>query len=279
MKIIVAGHKGMLGSMLKNKLERAGHSVLGIDLPEYDMTDLKSLEFLKKENFDFVYNCAAFTAVDRCETEYDTAYAVNATAVKNILAVIGDKPFLHVSTDYVFSGNASSPYQVDDPLEPLSAYGRTKAAGEKFISESGHKKYFIVRTAWLYGSGGKNFVETMINLAQTKPEIKVVNDQKGSPTCTTDLAEAMMKFLTSKNYGIYHFTNKGETTWYNFARTILEMVGSKTPVKPCTSTEYPTPTKRPAYSVLDLSKIEKELNIVIPEWQDALSRYIEARGK
>jgi dTDP-4-dehydrorhamnose reductase len=279
MRILLFGHKGMLGSMLDLKLRQKGHEVLGFDLPEVDVTQPLKLEFLKKEHYDFVYNCAAFADVNRCESEYDKAYAVNATAVKNILAVIGNKPFLHVSTDYVFDGGATTPYSVDNPHAPISAYGRTKAAGEKIIFDSGHKEYFIVRTAWLYGPGGKNFVETMIALAQTKPEIRIVNDQRGSPTYTVDLAEAMLGFLNSKKYGIYHFTNKGETTWYNFAKTILDIMGSKTPVKPCTTAEYPTPAKRPAYSVLSLDKTEKELHISIPSWQDALARYIAARGK
>lgn len=279
MRILLFGHKGMLGSMLAVKLREAGHEVLGFDLPELDVTRPQQLEFLKKEKYDFVYNCAAFADVNRCESEYDMAYAANATAVKNILAVIGNKPFLHVSTDYVFDGSAVTPYLPDTPHAPISAYGRTKAAGEKFILDSGHKEYFIVRTAWLYGPGGKNFVETMIRLAQTKPEIRIVNDQRGSPTYTADLAEVMIGFLDSKNYGIYHFTNKGETTWYNFAKAILEMIASKTPLKPCTTAEYPTPAKRPAYSVLSLDKIEKELHISIPSWQDALARYIAIRGK
>jgi len=135
-----------------------------------------------------------------------------------------------------------------------------------------------VRTAWLYGPNGKNFVETMINLAKTKPELKVINDQHGSPTYTEDLAEALLRFLDCQNYGIYHFTNKGETTWYNFAAEILRISGSKTPVVPCTTAEYPSPTKRPAYSVLSLDKIEKELKFSIPVWQDGLQRYIKQRG-
>lgn len=278
MKIVVTGAKGMLGSVLVRKLKVLKHQVLEIDLPEYDLTKPQSLEFLRKQEIDFIYNCAAFTAVDRCETEYDQAYAVNALAVKNLLDLNLGVPLLHISTDYVFDGLGSVPYQENTPLNPISAYGKSKAQGEKFIINSGYEKYFIVRTAWLYGPNGKNFVDTIINAAKTKPELKVVNDQQGSPTYSLDFVEALIRFLGSDQYGIYHFTNAGETTWYNFAKEILRKMAINTPLKPCTSAEYVLPASRPKYSVLSLEKIKNTFKIDIPSWQDALDRYLQLRG-
>ncbi len=280
MKILVTGYKGMLGSILAEKLKTAGHEVIGADLPEYDLTDKKSMAKLFNLNsFDFIYNCAAFTNVDLCETEKEKAYAVNSKLVENLVEQTKQIPLLHISTDYVFDGKNSKPYQVNDKLNPDSEYGKSKAQGELVLKAGGHQKYFIVRTAWLYGPNGKNFVETIIDLAAKKPELKVVDDQRGAPTYTHDLAEALVDFLNIQDYGVYHYTNSGETTWYNFTLEIFKLLGIKTKVIPCTTAEFPRPARRPAYSVLDLSKTEQVLGKKTPTWQDGLKRYLETRKK
>lgn len=275
MRIVVTGHKGMLGSVLKELLEERGDEVIGLDLPEYDLA--RPENFIDKlKDADFVYNCAAFTDVDRCEAEFERAQLINGQLVGELAKITGDTPMLHISTDYVFDGTASVPYKVDNKLNPLSAYGKSKALGEQELIA--HKeKYFIVRTAWLYGYHGSNFVETIIKLAGEKDEIKVVNDQLGVPTNVKDLAKVMLLFLDSDKYGIYNYTNSGETTWYDFAKEILTILHINTKVTPCTSEEFVRPAKRPNYSVLDLTKIKNTFNIAIPEWQDSLKKYLAER--
>lgn len=278
MKIVVTGAKGMLGSVLTACLSKLGHTVAVLDLPEYDLLNFSEInKYLQQLAPDFIYNCAAFTNVDLCETEYDKARAVNALAVGNLAKISQELniPLLHISTDYVFAGDASQPYQPEEALAPISAYGRTKAEGEILACQN--PKHFIVRTAWLYGHNGKNFVETIIALAKSKPEIKVVNDQRGAPTFVDDFVEALVLFLDCRAYGVYHFTNSGETTWYDFAREFLKILNITTPVRSCTTDEYPRPARRPAYSVLDLTKTRETLKINIPAWQDALKRYCAGR--
>jgi len=275
LNILVTGHKGMLGKVLYDMLEREGHKVKGADLPEQDLTQINETTELFKD-IDFIYNCAAYTDVDGCETDQETAMEVNGEAVKKLALYSGNIPLLHISTDYVFNGNADKPYLEDDPIAPVSLYGKSKAAGEKELIAN-KKNFFIVRTAWLYGYHGSNFIETIIKLSNDKDEIKVVNDQKGAPTNVEDLAEILVKFINCKNYGIYHFTNSGETTWFNFAKEIVSGVGNKTEVVPCSSQEFVRPAVRPQYSVLDLEKIKKEFKIEIPGWQDGLHRYLTGR--
>ncbi len=273
-KILVTGYKGMLGSLLYQKLLKAGYDVKGVDLPEIDLTDNTAVaQLLAAENFAVIYNCAAFTNVDLCETEYDKAYAVNALAVKNLAQNAGKSVLVHISTDYVFNGLAQAPYDTEETRAPVSAYGKTKAAGEQFLEEAGCK-YFIVRTAWLYGRNGKNFVDTILKLADEKDEIKVVNDQCGAPTYTEDLAAALVLFADCHDYGRYHFTNAGQTTWFGLAKEIVRLAGKTVKVLPCTTAEFPRPAIRPAYSVLDLSKTERVLQIKIADWQNALQRYL-----
>jgi dTDP-4-dehydrorhamnose reductase len=284
MIIGVTGYKGMLGSVLTEKLTQAGHTVIGVDLPEHNLLAFSAIQKYFSENkIQFLYNCAAFTNVDKCETEYDTAYAVNALAVQNC-AALGRKmhiPFVHISTDYVFTGTATVPYTTDTLPAPLSAYGRSKAAGENLVLATYPDKSFIVRTAWLYGHRGKNFVETILKNAATKPELQIVNDQTGAPTFVDDFVVLLLKLLDSSAYGIYNFTNAGVTTWYDFAREFLSLAKVSTSVVPCTTAEYtaqyPQSAKRPAYSVLDLSKTEQTFKIIIPTWQDAIRRYMKGR--
>ncbi|MDR2428967.1 MAG: dTDP-4-dehydrorhamnose reductase [Candidatus Margulisbacteria bacterium] len=278
MKIAVTGAKGMLASVLARRLSALGHTVLPLDLPEQDLLQFDAVKnYLRAEKPDFIYNCAALTNVDLCETEPEKARAVNALAAGNLaeLAAELDIPILQISTDYVFSGAASKPYLPDTPTAPLSVYGRTKAEGERLVQKA--PKFFIVRTAWLYGHNGKNFVETMLKLVRTNSALKVVNDQRGAPTFVDDLVEALILFLSCQSYGIYHFTNSGETTWYDFTREFFALLNITVPVQPCATAEFPRPAPRPAYSTLDLRKTQETFALEIPTWQDAIRRYIKGR--
>ena len=252
-------------------------------------TDVDTLDICNKaavetcfdeQQIDACINCAAYTAVDKAEDEPELATLINAYAPKVLAEAClkRDALLIHVSTDYVFGGDANEPYKIDDPINPQSVYGSTKAEGERLIRESGCN-YMIVRTAWLYSSVGKNFVKTMLMLGDTKDEINVVADQKGCPTWAHDLAMALVTLL-SKNgknevHETFHFTNEGQITWYDFATVIMELGGKTCKVYPITTDQYPTKAKRPAYSVLDLSKIKAYAGIEIPDWRESLVKCID----
>jgi dTDP-4-dehydrorhamnose reductase len=275
-----------------------GAVITGYDLPDFDITDrLMVLEVLGRLRPDIIINCAAFTDVDGCESNQELSMAVNgmgagflAEAALQVGAIL-----VHLSTDYVFDGCSSKPYLEDDVPAPQSAYGRSKLAGETRILDSGLEKYFIIRTSWLYGPGGNNFVETVIRLAEEREELRIVADQFGSPTYTADLADGIMALLevaldpqrTTLNrglYGIYHFTNSGECSWYDFAVEIVSRVKSSgrqvkvERIKPIATADYPLPAKRPAYSVLSKEKYHAATGKDIPDWQSGLSRYLALRN-
>ena len=282
MNILVTGCKGQLGTELQKIAENDDrHQWVFTDIDTLDICDKAAVELCFAEhNIDACINCAAYTAVDKAEDEPELATLINSFAPKVLADTCKrhDAVFVHISTDYVFGGDANEPYKVDDPVNPQSIYGSTKADGERLICESGCN-YMIVRTAWLYSSVGKNFVKTMLMLGDTKDEINVVADQKGCPTWAHDLAAALMALLdkNGKNevHEIFHFTNEGEITWHDFATAIME-IGEKTcKVNPITTDQYPTKAKRPAYSVLDLSKIKEFAGIEIPFWRDSLVKCIE----
>ncbi|MEI8142592.1 MAG: dTDP-4-dehydrorhamnose reductase [Chitinophagia bacterium] len=234
---------------------------------------------------DCIINTAAYTAVDKSETEKDLAYTVNSTAVQT-LAVICKKikiPFITYSTDYVFDGEATAPYTTSTKVDPVNYYGSTKAAGEKMAIES-NEETIVIRTSWVFSSHGNNFVKTMLRLMKERDQLKIVADQKGRPTYAKDLAFATMKMIEAINAGktikgIYHFANTGETTWFNFAATIKAYAGLTCDLQPIETKDFPTPAKRPAYSVLDTSKIEHDLNIEIRHWEDALTDCIDQLSK
>ena len=282
MNILVTGCKGQLGTELQKIAENDNrHQWVFTDIDTLDICDKAAVEFCFAEHtIDACINCAAYTAVDKAEDEPELATLINSFAPKVLADTCKrhDALFVHISTDYVFGGDAHEPYKVDDPVNPRSIYGSTKAEGEHLICESGCN-YMIVRTAWLYSSTGKNFVKTMLMLGDTKDEINVVADQKGCPTWAHDLAEALMALLNKngKNevHEIFHFTNEGEITWYDFATAIMEIGGKTCKVNPITTDQYPTKAKRPAYSVLDLSKIKEFAGIEIPFWRDSLVKCIE----
>lgn len=283
--IWIVGNKGMLGSELGRMLENHGLEYIGTDR-EVNILDSDALTaFTAGKDISFIINCAAYTAVDKAEDEEPLAFKLNAEGPTNLaaLAVKRHAGFIHISTDYVFDGEGSVPYKENDPVAPLGAYGRTKAEGERRI-QAIDPDAIIIRTAWLYGQYGKNFVSTMLNLMNGKSEISVVADQYGSPTWAHDLAEAICAIAdrTAPAAGIYHFTGEGTTTWYEFACEIqrlgLEFGVLTTPckVKPITTNQYPTKAKRPAYSVLSKAKIRQVFGIQPPEWRDSLRKYFES---
>ena len=274
MKILITGAYGMLGSDLREVLKDNELIITGSK--DLDITKENNvLQFIEDKKPEIVINAAAYTNVDNCETDYDNAYLVNAIGPKN-LAVACNKlniPLIHVSTDYVFDGSKTTPLSEEDKLGPKTAYGKTKLEGEKFVQEN-TKKYFILRTAWLFGINGKNFVKTMINLSKKNNLLKVVNDQKGCPTYCYDLAMAIKQLLNSDKYGIYHLTNKGELSWYDFAKKIFELSNITINVKPVSTEEFPRPAPRPHYSVLSNQKWINAGFTPMRNYEDALKDYL-----
>ncbi|WKY47955.1 dTDP-4-dehydrorhamnose reductase [Eubacteriaceae bacterium ES3] len=282
MKVLITGSNGQLGRELSIQLKEKGIDFVGYDTPEMDITDKeKTAAILKKENPTIILNCGALTNVDGCETNRELAMAVNAKGPKNVaeLAKEMDITLLQVSTDYVFDGDgitengALRAYVESDPIDPKTVYGVSKAAGEKAVMEIA-PKFFIIRTAWLYGDGN-NFVKTMLDLAAKHPKLTVVDDQLGSPTSTVDLARAIIDLMQTESYGIYHGTCEGQCSWYDFACEIFRLSGIDIPVEPVTSEEFVRPAPRPKFSVLE-NKGLNDLGLnTFRDWHVALEEYIE----
>jgi dTDP-4-dehydrorhamnose reductase len=279
--IWLIGSKGMLGTELSVLLQKKNIPFAGTDR-EVDITDKTALaEFSKNKNIDLIINCAAYTAVDKAEDDTETCKSLNALGAANIAACAKNTGarLIHLSTDYVFDGTANRPYKEDDTTNPIGVYGLTKRDGETAVMENNPDSY-IIRTSWLYGKHGNNFVHTMLRLMNERDEIKVVNDQRGSPTWSYDLANTILA-VNNIPFGIYHFSNEGDTTWFDFAKEIykqgkeLGLIKKDCNVKPCTSAEYPSKVRRPAYSLLDKSKIKKALGIEIPAWDKSLKEFFK----
>lgn len=284
-KVLLIGADGMLGGELKERLEKK-YEVTGTTLQTLDITDKEAVLAKAKEvNPYYIINCAAYTNVDGCEVNYDLANSVNGLAVANIAeaAKANDSTFIHISTDYVFDGklDIEKIYTEDMLPGPISAYGKTKLVGEENAAKA--EKYYILRTAWLYGLGGKNFVKTMLKLSETHDTLNVVCDQHGSPTSTTTLCEIIEQIMEKEpEYGVYHSTNEGFTTWYDFTVKIMELAERKTKVHPVTSEEYkqmnPASSDRPKNSMLSKEKLKKA-GIVPSKWEDALANYLKEELK
>jgi len=286
--IWLIGNKGMLGTELSLLLEKEKFSFIGTD-KEVDITDINSLrEFIKQNNsIKWIINCAAYTAVDKAEDDAQTCNLINAEGSRNIAAAAKEAGavMIHISTDYVFNGRGNKPYTEDDATDPIGVYGISKRNGEIRVIEENERSY-IIRTAWLYGEHGNNFVRTMLRLMNEKESISVVNDQKGSPTWANDLAQTVIELFKQSSegkkipFGIYHYTDEGEITWYDFAQEIYKQAKTagillkNCDVKPCTSAEFPAKVTRPSYSVLDKAKIKNALGINIPVWNDSLKKAI-----
>ena len=280
MKIMVTGCNGQLGHAIKQVYENDTNTqILGTDVPDLDITDLKAVRAYVRENApDAIINCAAATNVDGCEKDTDLAYRINAIGPHNlaIAATENDIPLVHISTDYVFPGDGSRPYIEFDETAPKSAYGRTKLAGERFVQQFS-KRWYIVRTAWLYGEG-KNFVRTMLSLAEKNDTIGVVDDQVGNPTSALELARAIKALLPTDQYGIYHGTCEGICSWADFTEEIFRLKGVSTKVEHISSEEYkrrfPASADRPAYSALDNYMFRLNLDYRFADWKDALKEYL-----
>ena len=280
-KILVTGSGGQLGSCLKNKSkEQNSLDFVFLDSEALDITNsLQTESVFSNHNFDYCINCAAYTAVDNAEIYHDKAYNINVTGPKN-LAESSKKhgvTLIHISTDFVFNGTANAPYKETDLTEPLGVYGLTKLEGEQEI-QTILDSYYIIRTSWLYSEFKNNFVKTMLKLSKEKDELNIVNDQKGTPTNANDLADAIINIIISKKraFGLYHFSNLGETTWYGFAQAIFEISKTIIKINPVTSEAFITKAERPKYSVLDKTKINSVFNLNIPNWEDSLNNHIKA---
>ncbi len=288
MKILITGAKGQLGNELARQLQ-AGKSALGplptallgatlklVDIEDCDLSRRpETLALIEGFAPDVVLNCAAYTNVNGCETEQDLAFGANVLAPRN-LAMACEKTgakLVHVSTDYVFSGEGDTPFSEAQPTAPCSAYGRTKLLGETYVREF-CSRWFIVRTAWLYGRVGGNFVKTVMKITREKGKIKVVNDQLGNPTNAEDLAHHLLLLAAGEEYGLYHGTGQGICSWYDFAAEIVRLAGIDAVVHPCTTAEYPTPAKRPAYSALDHAMLRATVGDHMRPWQAALADYL-----
>ena len=282
MKILITGSNGQLGSEFRS-LENIyrDYQFTFTDIEELDLTDFKAVHsFFEENTFDYCVNCAGYTAVDKAEDEPDKAFLLNAIAIKNLAKeCAGNKVrLIHISTDYVFDGNATRPYKEDNPVSPESVYGLSKLKGEEAVLKYSSNA-IIITTAWLCSRFGKNFVKTILKLGSEKNELNVVDDQIGSPTFSNDLARAVLEITSSienrNTNEIYHYSSEGTISWFIFAKAIIEMAGLTCEIKPVNTNKYPTKAKRPVYSVLDKGKIKNDFGLKIPDWKSSLSKLIQ----
>lgn len=285
MRVLVTGVKGQLGHDVMNELAKRNHTGIGVDIEEMDITDAASVErVIKESNVEAVIHCAAWTAVDLAEDEdkIDKVRQVNANGTENIAKVCAelDLKMIYISTDYVFDGQGTRPWEPDDERHPLNVYGQTKYEGELAV-EKYLTKYYIVRIAWVFGINGKNFIKTMLNLGKTHDQLTVVDDQIGSPTYTYDLARLLVDMVETDKYGRYHATNEGLCSWYEFACEIFRQAAKINPVyekvhvTPVDSSKYPAKAKRPSNSRMSKEKLTENGFERLPSWQDALERYLK----
>ena len=279
MKVLVTGVKGQLGHDVMNELALRGIEGFGVDVEEMDITDRTACEtVISQEKPDAVIHCAAYTAVDAAEDNLELCRKINAEGTRNIARVCKamDIKMMYISTDYVFDGQGIRPWEPDDPVvEPLNVYGQSKYEGEVAV-EKYAPKHYIVRIAWVFGLNGKNFIKTMINLGKTHDTLTVVNDQIGTPTYTYDLARLLVDMLEKEEYGKYHATNEGGyISWYDFAKEIFAQAGMNVKVLPVSSAEYPAKAKRPSNSRMEKKKLDEHGFTRLPDWKDALGRYLK----
>ena len=279
MNILVTGANGQLGNEMQRVAKTSSNHYIFTDVAQLDITDREAvLRAVKDNSIQVIVNCAAYTNVDKAEDDRETADLINNKAVENlaIAARENDATLIHISTDYVFKGDRCTPCREDWETDPLGVYGITKLAGEKSIERTGCR-HIIIRTAWLYSPFGKNFVKTMQKLTAEKDSLKVVFDQVGTPTYAGDLADAIARIIETGQLGkqgIYHFSNEGVCSWYDFAKEICELSGNTCNIQPCHSDEFPSKVKRPHFSVLDKTKIKDTFGIEVPYWKDSLKKCI-----
>ena len=285
MRVLITGANGQLGNEMRRLGAVSPNEYLFTDVAELDITDKAAVaEFVKSNNVEIIVNCAAYTNVDKAEDDEATAELINATAVRNLAEAVKavDGTLFHVSTDYVFGSDGNTPRTEDMPTNPLGVYGKTKLHGEQAIAEVGAKA-IIIRTAWLYSEFGNNFLKTMLRLTAEKESLNVVFDQVGSPTYAGDLALAIFSIIEggvyAGNEGVYHFSNEGVCSWYDFATEIAAAAGHECVVMPCHSNEFPSKVTRPPFSVLDKTKIKTTFGIEIPHWRDSMLYCLQRLAK
>jgi dTDP-4-dehydrorhamnose reductase len=282
--ILITGSRGQLGNEIQQAAKQSPeNNYFFTDIQELDITDKAAIaEFVKTNSIDYIVNCAAYTAVDKAEDDVELCYLINYEAVKNIAEVAYESNLkvIHVSTDYVFDGTNYKPYTEDQALNPTSIYGKSKLDGEQVLAEI-CKESVIIRTSWLYSSFGNNFVKTMLKLGNERDELNIIADQIGTPTYAADLASAILQIVASENFlpGIYHYSNEGVCSWYDFTKAIHRLAQITCNVQAIETKDYPTRASRPHYSVLNKAKIKTTFNIQIPHWEESLKRCIEILNK
>ena len=277
--ILVTGSTGQLGSDVVKELLKRGYSTLSPNRSEFNLCSEDSIRnYILNSNCEAIVHCAAYTQVDKAEDEKDLCIKINATATKHIVkcAKILDIPMIYISTDYVFDGTKDGEYTENDETNPINIYGESKLAGEKYVQEI-LDKYYIVRTSWVFNINGKNFIETMLRLSKANNQLSIVNDQIGSPTYTKDLSRLLVDMLETSKYGLYHATNEGYCSWYEFANTIFKLANINIDIKAINSNEYPSRAKRPLNSKLSKDKLIEYGFKPLPHWEDALKDYLIRR--
>ncbi len=277
MKVLVTGAKGQLGTDLMNELEKRGIEGIGVDVQEMDITDAEACRrVITASGADAVIHCAAYTAVDAAEDNIELCRRINGEGTRNVAQACkeADIKLMYISTDYVFDGQGTRPWEPDDERHPLNVYGQTKYEGELAVEELSDK-YFIVRIAWVFGVAGKNFIKTMLRLGKERGAVSVVDDQIGSPTYTYDLARLLVDMIQTDKYGRYHATNEGLCSWYEFAKEIFRQAGMDVPVTPVSSDAFPAKATRPSNSRLNKDKLSENGFERLPSWQDALGRFLK----
>ena len=287
MKILVTGKNGQLGKSINKMIvnNKRDNEFVFVGREELDQSKKNSItSYFENNNFDIIVNCAAYTAVDKAEEEKELADQVNHLAVAQ-LAEIANKQqakLIHISTDYVFDGESIEPYLESNPTRPINTYGKTKLAGEKAVLNLMSRNAVIIRTSWVYSEYGNNFVHTILKLGKDRDKLSIVDDQVGSPTYAGDLAKVIINILQNEKFintelvtQVYHYSNLGECSWYKFTKEIFELSDTKCTIYPITTKQYPTPAKRPMFTVLNKNKIIKKFDINIPKWEDSLGRYIK----
>lgn len=283
--ILVTGSNGQVGSELKELSSLYGYNFFFTTRSDLDISQAKKIdEFIEQNSIDTIINCAAYTAVDRAENEEELADLANHLAVKYLAKISKDRgiKLIHISTDYVFNGTNYKPYNENDETDPNGVYGRTKLYGERAMVDIDPKNSIIIRTAWVYSSYGSNFVKTMLNLGSQREQLGVIYDQVGTPTYARDLAKTVLDILPkikNESVEIYHYSNEGVLSWYDFAKEIMRMAKLECVINPIETKEYPTPAKRPHYSLLNKAKIKKDFGVCIPYYKDSLDECLKKLGE
>ncbi len=283
--ILVTGANGQLGSEIKELSNSYHDSFTFTNRESLDISDKEAIMIAVKENdIDTIINCAAYTAVDKAETDEDNAEMINAKGTRNLAQIAKEKELklIHISTDYVFDGKHYKPYNENDETNPNGVYGKTKLLGEKAIQEISPKNSIMIRTSWVYSSYGNNFVKTMLNLGKTKEKLTVINDQVGTPTYARDLAKAILDIvpqLNNERPEIYHYSNEGVLSWYDFAKEIMRMAKLDCKIEPIATKDYPTPATRPHFSLLNKAKIKADFGVDVPFWKDSLDACLKEMGE